>query len=399
MKYTLITLILLCSMKTFAQLNAFYVTPNSVNNSYVVGEDSNYVVTNPSVPPLNKLLVFLPGTGAKPKHYLLFPNLAANLGYHCINLTYPNGYPTVAMLCAGNSNADCYANLRQEVCYGTPVSEDVDVDSLNSINTRLYNTLSYLAANYPSQNWGQFLSGNTMDWSKIAISGHSQGGGHALYFAKTQSCERMIMFAGADDYSNYYSQPANWTFVPGQTSTGKYFSFLHLNDDVWDYAKQYAVVQATGMTANDDSTLVDYLNSPYNNSHCLYTTVTPLYPGIYSAEHNGTVVDYFTPRDGNNDPLYTPVWTYMLSDEVAEVQSKNEMHLSLYPNPATKTINIGNSSLDPFEIIITTELGQIIHQDSGNNLSIDCSAFPAGLYFIYWKNAMGKSSCEKIIIE
>lgn len=250
MKIFISCVVICCSTigLSFGQLTGLFITPNTIDPAYPTTDDSNYVAVNLSVTSNNKLLVFLPGTGARTKNYLLFPNLAADLGYHCISLSYPNGYPTVASLCSGSTDTNCYHDIRQEVCYGTDVSSNITVDTLNSINTRLIKTLNYLDSIYPTQGWGIYLSGGNPVWSKIAVSGHSQGGGHALYLAKTRPCERMIMFAGADDYSNYYSQPANWIHYPSLTPVSKFFSFLNLNDDVWTYSKQFSVVQGIGMT-------------------------------------------------------------------------------------------------------------------------------------------------------
>ena len=78
-----------------------------------------------------------------------------------------------------------FDKYRQEACFGTPVSDDVAIDSLNSIHTRAVNLLLYLDLTYPADNWGQYLATSvTLDWSRIIVGGHSQGSGHACYLAK-----------------------------------------------------------------------------------------------------------------------------------------------------------------------------------------------------------------------
>lgn len=364
-------LILWMNNQSHSQVQTRYIQPITIHPGYASTDDSIVTLYNPTVNSNQKLLVFLPGTGAQTKHYLKFPSLAANLGYHCISLSYPNGYPTVAMSCAGNADADCYYHIRQEVCYGTDVSPDVTVDTLNSIHMRLINTLNYLTNTYPSENWDQFMNNGEPAWHLIAISGHSQGGGHALYLAKTKTCERMLMFAGADDYSNYYSSPANWTYNPGLTPVNHFYSFLHRNDDVWDYSKQFAVVQATGMTANgDDSTLVDNLVAPYGYSHCLYTEVPPNFPNIYSAEHNGMVVDFYTPSDGNGTPLYQPVWEYMLTDETAGMTNyldKNQFLIG--PNPGDGLLFLFTSGQEQINNLV-------VYDQQGQTIFLEDNVFP-----------------------
>lgn len=380
-----LTLLLLSATnQCFGQPSSFFIRTEILDPGYPADDDSIYVTLNPSVAANGKLLIFLPGTGAKTRHYLEFPNLAASLGYRCISLSYPNGYPTIATICAGSSDADCYYDIRREVCYGEDVSANVDVDPLNSIYTRLVKTLEYLIAQYPQQQWEQFLDNGEPEWENIAVSGHSQGSGHALYLAKTQSVDRLIMFAGANDYSNYYSSPASWTSLPGITPVNRFFSFLHLRDDVWDYSSQYAVVQATGMTANDDSTLTDNQLPPYGHSHCLYTDLVPEHDALYSAEHNGVVVDFYVP--GNSQPVYVPVWTYMLSENAAGILPVTVTDFVIYPNPAGTSflITLSGTGDLPVALIISSVTGEIVHQEwlTSAHASVDLSGLPVGTYLV-----------------
>lgn len=378
--------------RVFAQLTTLYIPPHLTDNNYTAAQDSHYVALNTAAISNNRLLVFLPGTGAKTKHYTYFPALAADLGYHCVAVAYPNGYPSIASLCAGNADTNCYRNISQEVCYGTDVSSNVNVDTLNCINTRLVKLLQYLSTTYPANGWGQFLNGASLAWGTIVVSGHSQGSGHALYLAKTQSCDRVIMFSGADDYSNLYSKPANWVYIPGYTAINRHFSFLHLQDDVWDYSKQFSVVQAAGMTANgDDSTLVDNITSPYLNSHCLYTNVTPLHAGIYSSFHNAPVVDYYTPLGNGSQALYTPVWTYMLTVNTSTgiEQNSTKTGLKIFPNPFNNEITITELNTNTARILqVINTFGQIVLEKnipslvSDHSITIDLNMLSPGLYII-----------------
>lgn len=379
-----------------AQLTTFYVRPETINAGYTAAQDSHYVAFNPSVTSNGKLLVFFPGTGALTKHYLLFPQLAANLGYHCISVAYPNGSPTVAQMCAGNSDADCYRDIHEEVCYGNDVSTNVTVDDLNSIHDRMVSLLQYLHTQYPSAGWGAFLSSNEPVWNMITLSGHSQGSGHALYLAKTKTCDRLIMFAGANDYSNYYSSSANWVSEAGLTNPSRYFSLLHLRDEVWDYAKQYAVVKDISMTAyGDDSTKIDFLSAPYSNSHCLYTDIEPLHPALAGAYHNGMAVDFFTPL-----AMIEPVWTYMLStmvvDGILDAKSKAST-LKLYPNPVTEQLNVTcTSAISSAPIQVLNMYGEVLIEEilEGSGSSFSTSELKPGVYLLRVNN-----ECVKFVKE
>lgn len=398
-KTLLLAGLFLLSLKNIAQLSTFYVHPHVIDTNYVAAQDSHYVAISASAASNNLLLVFIDGSGSNTKDYTDFPKLAASLGYHVVSIAYPNS-PTVGSMCDASTDSLCFDKVRQEICYGTPVSSNVSVDTLNSINVRLVKLLQYLAAVYPSDNWGQFLtSNNQVVWGNVVTAGHSQGSGHALYLAKTQSVHRVIMFSGVDDYSLHFNKSAHWLFNASLTPTGNLYSFLHLQDDVEPYKYEYKNLQALGLIANgDDSTDVDNVATPYNNSHCLYTNVTPPHSGIYSAYHDATAVDYFTPVNGTQ-LLYNPVWTYMLSTaSSAGINQSNENTslVNIYPNPATDEIFISTNKNIQANFTLTNLLGQVISnqpeivQVANNLYKADIKNLPAGVYVISFQNMFYK---------
>ena len=253
----------------FAQINTFFVKPIQTDINYAAVQDSNLIVRNTTTN-INKLFLFIGGTGSNTNSYQTISNFAGNLGYDVINLSYPN---TVAAASLGSSSDSMAFNkYRQEVCYGTPLSVEVAVDTLNSIYTRTVKLLNYLNITYPTQNWNQYLiSATTLDWSKIAVGGHSQGGGHACYFAKFNDVERVLMFSSPNDYSNFFSSSANWLRTSGITAMSKHFAYLNLLDEIVPFNKQLTNIQGLGIYPLYDTTYVDISSSPYSSSHCLYT--------------------------------------------------------------------------------------------------------------------------------
>ena len=381
---------LLISIKSFSQLSAFYVRPHVIDTAYAAAQDSHYVALNKSATSNNLLLVFIDGSGSNTKDYTDIPKLAANLGYHVVSIAYPNS-PTVGSLCDASTDSLCFDKVRQEICYGTPVSTLVSVDTFNCINTRLVKLLQYLSATYPSKGWEQFLSGNAVTWNTVVTSGHSQGSGHAMYFAKTQSVNRVAMFSGVDDFSTHFNKPAHWLYNVSLTPISNVYSFLHLQDDIEPYPREYSNMQALGlMSTGDDSTIVDNKTTPYNNSHCLYTNITPPHSTILSAYHDATAVDYFTPLSGST-PLYTPVWTYMLTALSAtgiEQLTINNTPLVVYPNPATNEIFVLTNEKQEGNLKVMNNLGQTVVTEnafinqSDNLMKLDISNLPTGVYFI-----------------
>ena len=384
---TIILFILtLYSCITFGQLSTFFVKPYQTDIAYPTTGDSNYVAINESVTPLNKLLFYIGGTNSSPKRTTLFLNLAANLGYNVISVTYPNS-TAIQSACGASSDLNCYNNFRQEVCYGTPLSSSISIDTLNSLNTRAIKLLQYLIITYPSQNWGQFIVGNSINWNKVVTSGHSQGAGNALYFASVNTIERCIMFSGANDFSNFFNAAPNWISGSFATVKSNIFSFLHLQDDVVPYSDQIQVTQALGLwTGGDDSTLVDNLTIPYNNSHLLYTNETPQ-SMLITPFHNATVIDYWTPLDDLSVPKFISVWTYLLTSTITSSKteiSKNENIISVYPNPVNDILTLINLGSTSITINIFNSLGLIVNHtkiSNGKNL-IDISNLDKGVYFI-----------------
>ena len=73
------------------------------------------------------------------------------------------------------------------------------------------------------------------------------------------------MFAGTNDYSDFYSKSANWIRQSGITPVNRFYSYLSLNDEAVSYFKQFEIISRLGMLLNDDSTHVDNLSPPYTN--------------------------------------------------------------------------------------------------------------------------------------
>jgi hypothetical protein len=310
---TIFTIMLFVIATTcFAQINTFYVKPDKTDKAYkdtdtnyVCNKSSNYVVRN-TKNNLNKLFLFLGGTKSKPIDYKIFSDFTGNLGYDVINLSYPNNVMAASLSCSSDSLT--FNNYEQEICYGTPVSSDVKVDTLNSIYTRTVKLINYLDKTYPEQNWKQYLtSSSTLNWSKIAVGGHSQGGGHACYFAKFNDVERVLMFSSPNDYNNVKSTPANWISTPGKTTMDKHFAYLNQLDDVVLFNNQISNLKGLGLYPAYGACYVENSCPPYGNSHCLYTTQPPGFHIYYKTQiyHFSTII--FETNLNKN------VWTYMLT--------------------------------------------------------------------------------------
>jgi len=309
---------------------SFFVTPFSTNSNYDINQDSSLVDYNSNLSN-GKLVLFLGGTNSNTDNYTALKNKIVDLGYKFINLSYPNTVPAASL--SNNTNALAFDEYRQEICYGTPLSNTVSVDSLNSIHTRFNYLLTYLNSTYPTQNWGNYLNSNTsINWDNIIVAGHSQGSGHAAYLAKSNAVDRVLMFSGLNDYSDFFSCPGNWLNEVSVTPTTKFYSYLSLLDEVVNYEKQYLNALSIGVPG--DSIHVDNVTAPFNNSHNLYTTQAP---GFVILNHSSPVK--FSLKNHE-------VWTYMLTNNPTnKLEEFNLTALTIYPNPTRDIIHINYPNL------------------------------------------------------
>jgi hypothetical protein len=270
-----------------------------------------HVAINPSadVAPAGKLFVFLPGTEAVPDMYRLILRSGASRGFHALGLNYPNG-EAVGMLCKFDSDEDCYWKVRREIVDGTDESALVDVDAANSIAGRLANAIAYLHDNYPDEGWEQFLTNGAVDWSKIVVAGHSQGGGHAGVMAKLYEMSRAVYFASPADWNGISDAPAAWTSRANETPVSRQFGFTHLDDNLVPYVELQEIWQSMGITGSTAS--VDTNAAPFGGTHLLTTDAEPISSlGTFSPTHGATIVDASTPLDDDDEPLYESVWAYL----------------------------------------------------------------------------------------
>ena len=379
MRKTLTILFFITTSICSAQINSLEVAPIETDSNYDIDENKHLIVRNDSTNN-NKLFLFIGGTFSEPSLYQSISSFAAGLGFDAISLSYKNN--VAATFFANFENEIIFDNYRQHLCYGTPLTF-IQVDTLNSINVRAIKLLEYLHDTYPTQNWDQYLeSDNTLNWSKIVVGGHSQGAGHACYFGKFEPVDRVLMFAGPNDYSEHFERPANWLSVPGITPLERHFSYLHLFDNVVDYDFQFSNIGALGLYPLYDSTSVDTTAPPFNNSRCLYLKDTS---GLIS-EHGKPI---------SSTELNDLVWEYMLNTNIATNTTKvKENSVSIYPNPTQSTINIRTDQIITNQVYIIRNMdGKIVIKGTAtftNQSTLDLSSLHSGLYFLSIGNQLYK---------
>ena len=68
----------------------------------------------------------------------------------------------------------------------------------------------YLQENFPDENWEQYLEDEAIYWPQVVPAGHSQGSGHTAFMGQQFEVNRVLMFAGRNEYSVALDAPAAW---------------------------------------------------------------------------------------------------------------------------------------------------------------------------------------------
>ncbi|MDG2343180.1 MAG: T9SS type A sorting domain-containing protein [Flavobacteriales bacterium] len=374
----------------------YMLEPNTVDTLSGSPNNNHFIYINQTISAKNKLFLFLPGTFAVPFNYRKILKHAANLGYHSIGLTYPNNQ-AINSICATSVDTTCHSRARFEIFDGIDRHIDVNVDTNNSIERRTLKLLQYLHINYPSENWEQYFSGNQVNWNKIILSGHSQGGGHAGIISKIKQVDRVAMFA-AMDWITLLNRNADWITWNGLTPADRYYGFAHQNDEFLDFNNIQITWNNFGMNNFGGMVLVDTSSSPYNYSRMLYTLELP--DNDSTKFHSCVVADAYTPID-TGIPVFSTIWTYMIegnSNTFSLPNISTFVNTKAYPNPVNSILNITGSSCNNYEYSIYNLQGQKVAFGYLENTSVNVSNLIDGLYFVNIQNE-NSSKTYKIIKE
>lgn len=289
------------------------VDPRIVIGGLVTGL-ANHQVFVPGANRQNRLFIMLPGTDAPPRVYRFVTRTGAQEGYHAIALAYPND-DAVGVLCANSPRPDCAGEVRTEVITGEDASPLVSVNRVNSITGRLTDLLLYLDRTFPGEGWAQFLANGAPDWTRIVVAGHSQGAGHAGFFAKLVRVQRVGMFSGPADPGPGPDQPASWTARPNVTPLSDQFGFTHTADPLAPLANNLRNWQSIGLGLFGGQVSVDGRSPPFEGPRQLVTSAAPnpnpTGPSAAPA-HGAPAVDNVTPLAADGQPLFRQVWVHML---------------------------------------------------------------------------------------
>ncbi|MES2460374.1 MAG: hypothetical protein V4671_07310 [Armatimonadota bacterium] len=298
-----------------AQKSPYPVKPSVTEAAITAFNDPHLVYFNRSVKPRSELLFFLPGTNGKPGGTNLFCQTAADLGYHTLALSYPTDTPATAV--RNSSDPQAFEKFRLEIIEGKDLSPQVSVSRANSIENRLIKLLQYLDKSDPKGGWGQYLTASgALNWPRIAVSGHSQGGGHAAVIATKHRVARAIMTGAPKDFDRVRNKPAAWYGHPATPVSGL-FTFNHeLDRQGCDFAQQLLICKAMGLDKFGSSVRVDEVPSPFRGSRILTTNFKGS-PTDSVRAHSSVISDRGCPKGQDGKPIFRPVWEWMMTAPVS----------------------------------------------------------------------------------
>lgn len=255
----------------------------------------------------NQLLVFFPGTGGQPKQYHLFSRHAAEKGFHVINLAYENAVSINFEVCRGNLSPNCHRWSRFEVLTGIDTSLTLTTSDrpASAAFARLSYLLNYLQQNFPQEQWDSYLNTNQLQWSRMILAGHSQGGGMAAFTASLQTVNRVILFNA--------TEPALWTTEGTQTPANAYYGIAHEQESNFTpITRSWENLNLPGNLVNIDQVTFSDISSHRlmtNSLECLNPEAPKQGNPVF---HNCVIADDYIPLNEVGQPLFIALWNYLL---------------------------------------------------------------------------------------
>jgi len=355
-----------------AGVTAFGVTPSYTDSAITAFNDPHWVYINRNIvidhktelpADRHQLLLWLTGTGGKGHDAQRFLTLAANLGYHVLNLVYPD--EIAATTCDTDPNPNAFEQFRMAIIRGGQAAikgekDMVSVPYADSIENRLVKLLTHLQRIRPREQWSQFLQADGKPaWEKIAVAGQSQGGGHAALIGIKVPVARVICFGAPKDYSKRLHRPAAWYSDNSATPRNRFFAFDHVQDPMGcTPAELWANLQAFEGEAFGQPAQVDSEEYPYRHQHVLYTA----YPvvTITSGDSAGARMAHGSAIMDSNAERWQQEWTYLLTvpteyDAPVSFQRRSE-HQAVRASAAAGASDKGASCLGDRRVALAAVL-------------------------------------------
>jgi hypothetical protein len=163
------------------------------------------------------------------------------------------------------------------------------------------------------------------------------------------------------------------------TTPNDIYCFNHTLDE---HTRQLEIWDSLGIDNYGIPVNADINPSPYSNTRQLTTS----YSVTSGDEHASTVQDNKTPKF-SGIPVFIPIWTYMLTDNLTTGLSnnvaENRFNFQPLPNPTNDFVNIELKD-DNYLLKIYEQSGKCVLEKKSvtGKIEIDLSNLNSGLYFI-----------------
>jgi pimeloyl-ACP methyl ester carboxylesterase len=285
-------LLLAVASSLHAQVRVQQIAPGETGVGITEVHGPHIAVDDPAVRGRRELVLMIQGTGGRAQGCRKIDSCFAEMGYHVISIDYPNS--VVTTVCSDSPDSACFDGFRQEILFGTPVSSNVAVDSVNCILNRFTRVLVWLAEHDRDGGWKNFLRHGRPRWNRIVVMGHSQGAGHAAYLGKTYRVAGVVMLSGPQDYLKAFQRPAGWQGRRGRTPAAREFAFLNLQDP-YNYNFQVADVAAVTGFARTDTSFVRPGEAVHGRG--------PIFVNdLETEDHHGSTLNV----------VFVPVWQFIM---------------------------------------------------------------------------------------
>jgi predicted esterase len=208
---------------TAGAVTTLQVTPSKLDPGVKAFDDPDIIMIPASSKADAPLVLFLTGTGGKPSYSLPFQTVVANQGYRVIALEYDDE-PAVSQVCPEDPDQACSGDFRQMRIYGDGPSKRVSNPLAETVDARLSHLLAALDKARPNEGWSGYLKDGHPDWSRLVVSGMSQGAGMAAYIAKQHETARVVLFSSPWDWVGRQRTPAPWLAGASATSMDRWYA-------------------------------------------------------------------------------------------------------------------------------------------------------------------------------
>ena len=275
------------------QLVKYSVVPQRADSSVSRFTAPNYVVFERQTKSSAPLLVFMPGTDGVPNRTSDFADAAAHQGYRVIGLEYDDA-PAVMQVCPRDPDPRCAENFRRKRIFGQGRFDAIDQRPGESIVERLSMLLASLDRDHPGEGWLDYLDNGRPAWSRIAVSGLSQGAGMAAYIAQTTRVARVILFSSPWDSYGRNRTLAPWVRAGnGATPSSAWFAAYHEKEPTADLiAQAYRALRIPSTQIR----------------------IFTLEPNGRAEYHPSGVTNGGTPRRADGLPAYLDDWKFLLGE-------------------------------------------------------------------------------------